>query len=60
MKLPLSSIASSMIVKANIHFTVSAAVGHHSSSWNEYAIVEEFDVKNSTESPVLHNKVEQN
>lgn len=59
MKLPLSSIANSMIIKANIHFTVSAAVGHHS-SFSENAIMEEFDVKNSTESPVLHNKVEQN
>lgn len=59
MKLPLSSIANSMIIKANIHFTVSAAVGHHS-SFSENAIMEEFDVKTSTESPVLHNKVEEN
>lgn len=56
---PLSSIANSMIIKANIHFTVSAAVGHHS-SFSENAIMEEFDVKTGTESPVLHNKVEEN
>lgn len=48
-----------MIIKANIHFTVSAAVGHHS-SFSENAIMEEFDVKTGTESPVLHNKVEEN